>query len=71
MLLWTSAGVVKENGVENPKIWMICVGVEIPRVNTGTGVSREILSRVPESPRRGEMSSADDRDWKAGMAVGV
>lgn len=80
MLRWTSAGGVKENGAENPRIWMTCAGVEIPRVKTGTGVSREILRRVPKFPRRGEMSSADDRDWKAerlpqprraGMAVGV
>ena len=80
MLLWTSAGGAKETGVENPRIWKICVGVEIPRMKAGTGVSRELLSRVSEFPHRGEMSSADDSDGKAerlpqprraGMAVGV
>lgn len=31
MFLWTSRVGVKETGVENPRIWMVPVGVEISR----------------------------------------
>ena len=40
MLLWTSARGVKETGVENPGMWMVHVGVDIPKMEAGTGVSR-------------------------------
>lgn len=60
MLLWTSARGVKETGVENPGIWMVHVGVDIPKMEAGTGVSRERASQVPCR----EMSSADDSDRK-------
>lgn len=47
MLLWTSARGVKETGVENPGMWMVHVGVDIPKMEAGTGVSRERASQVP------------------------
>lgn len=46
MFPWTSAVGKKETGVENRRIWMVHVGIEIPRMKAGTGVSREILSQV-------------------------
>ena len=40
ILLWTSAGGVKETGVESPEMRMVHVGVDIPKMEAGTGVSR-------------------------------
>lgn len=37
---------MKETGVENPRLSMVHVGVEIPRMKARRGVSREILSQV-------------------------
>lgn len=61
MLLWTSAGAVKETGVENPGMRMVRVGVDIPKMEAGAGVSRERVSQVLCR----KMSSADDSDRKA------
>lgn len=61
MLLWTSAGAVKETGVENPRMRMVRVGVDIPKMEAGAGVSRERVSQVPCR----KMSSSDDSDRKA------
>ena len=61
MLLWTSAPAVKETGVENPGMRMVRVGVDIPKMEAGAGVSRERVSQVPCR----KMSSADDSDRKA------
>lgn len=67
----------KENEVEDPRIRVVHVGVEIPRMKVGTGVSRKILSQVPNI--RGEMPLADDSDkevermalpQRAGMTAG-
>lgn len=44
--LRTSAVGVKETAVQNPRIWMVHAGVEMPRTKAGTGVNREILSQV-------------------------
>lgn len=37
MLLWTSAGGVKQTGVENPRMRMVRVGVDIPKMKAGAG----------------------------------
>lgn len=70
----------KENEVEDPRIRVVHVGVEIPRMKVGTGVSRKILSQVPKfTLNRGEMPLADDSNkevermalpQRAGMTAG-
>lgn len=61
VLLWTSAGEVKEAGVENPRTRMVHVGVDIPKMEAGAGVSRERVGQVPCR----KMSSADDSERRA------
>ena len=60
MLLWTSARGVKETGVENPGMWMVHVGVDIPKMEAGRNRGEQGESE-PSTMQRDVISDARDR----------